>query len=70
MSNAAQHVSPVEAGWRVRRAGAERASKVYPTQEAAMAALKQRAKAGGMVIYLHGHDGLIRQRIELSPDTP
>ena len=54
----------------MRRAGAERASKVYPTREAAMAALKQRAKAGGMVIYLHGHDGLIRQRIELSPDTP
>lgn len=62
MSTKGLHVVPRNGQWSVMRAGAQRASKVYNTQKEAVASARERARAEGGELYIHGRDGRIRER--------
>lgn len=62
MSQKGQHVVPSGGKWAVRKAGAERASGVYPTQKEAERRATEIAKNQGTEVYIHGRDGRIRER--------
>jgi len=58
-----QHVAPsIRGGWSVRATGAARASKTFPTQEAAIKHGKALAEKEGAELYIHRADGTIRSR--------
>ena len=58
-----QHVVPsARGGWSVRATGAARASKTFPTQDAAIQHGKTLAKKEGAELYIHRTDGTIRER--------
>lgn len=55
-------------GWRVKRAGAKRASSVKRTQKQAEAAAKRlMKKAGGGEVTIHGRKGRIRDSDTVKP---
>jgi hypothetical protein len=63
MSKKDQHVVPsTTGGWAVRRSGAERASKVFDTQQEAVKHARTQAKKESSELYVHGKDGTIRER--------
>lgn len=62
MSAKGQHVVPSGGKWRVRRAGAARASGTFETQAEAVARARELAKNQGTELYIHGEDGRIRER--------
>lgn len=57
-----QHVAPHPEGWSVKSEGANRASSVHPTQEAAIEAGRQIAANSGTELFIHGRNGQIRER--------
>ncbi|GJI88877.1 DUF2188 domain-containing protein [Duganella hordei] len=58
-----QHVVPSSSGgWAVRRTGAERASKVFETQQEAVRHARTIAKKERSELYVHKKDGTIRAR--------
>lgn len=57
-----QHVLPSGGKWAVRRAGAQKASGVYPTQAEAIESAKKIAARQKTELYIHGRDGRIRER--------
>ena len=68
MSSKGQHVVPSGGKWSVRRAGAERASGVYSTQQEAIERAREIAKNQGAELYIHGRDGRIRERSTFGKD--
>jgi hypothetical protein len=63
MAKKGQHVVPsTSGGWAVRKTGAERASKVFPTQQDAIKHARQVAKKEKSELYVHKKDGTIRER--------
>lgn len=62
MSKKGQHVVPSGGKWRVRRAGASRASGIYDTQQEAIERARDLAKNQNTELYIHGRDGRIRER--------
>ena len=57
------HVAPAkDGGWKVKRAGGERASSVHDTQAAAAQAGRRLARTDGVEFNLHGRDGQIREK--------
>jgi hypothetical protein len=63
MSNSQQHVVPNrDGGWAVRRSGASRASRVFPTQRDAVHYAREIARKEGAELYVHRGDGTIRDR--------
>ena len=68
MSSNGQHVVPSGRKWSVRRAGAERASGVYSTQQEAIERAREIAKNQGTELYIHGRDGRIRERSTFGKD--
>jgi len=62
MSVKGQHVVPSGGKWRVRKAGATRASGTYETQAEAVARGRELARNQGTELYIHGQDGRIRER--------
>lgn len=62
MPTKGQHVVPNGEKWSVRRAGAERASGTYTTQQEAIDKAKSLAKSQGTELYIHERDGRIRER--------
>lgn len=63
MAKKDQHVVPsTSGGWAVRKTGAERASKVFPTQGEAIKHARQVAKKERSELYIHKKDGTIRGR--------
>ncbi len=62
MSKRGQHVMPAGSGWAVRKAGASRASGTYATQQEAIERARDLAKKQKTELYIHGADGLIRER--------
>ncbi len=58
----AQHVVPNGTSWSVKRAGASRASKTFDTQKDAELYGRQIAKKNKTELFIHGKDGLIRER--------
>ena len=58
MSKKNQHVVPHEDGWAVKREGADRATKVVPTQKEAAEIARNNASE----VFIHGRNGHIRER--------
>jgi hypothetical protein len=68
MSKPGQHVVPNGSKWRVRKAGASKASGIFTTQQAAIKEAKKIAKNQGTEVYIHGKDGRIRERNSYGSD--
>lgn len=63
MSKTGRHVvSSPKGGWAVRKSGAERATRVFGTQEAAEKFARNLAKKEHAELYIHRKDGTIRKR--------
>ena len=61
MAKNTRHVVPSSnGGWSVRKAGAERASKNFDTQAAAVDYGKEKAKKDSSDLFVHGRSGKIR----------
>jgi len=64
-----QHVTPhPDGGWQVKPAGGERASGIYDTQAAAIAAGKEHAMNQGTELFIHNRGGQIRERSSFGND--
>lgn len=58
-----QHVVPsADGGWAVRKAGAERATKIFGAQNEAISYARTIAKKQHSELYVHAKDGTIRSR--------
>lgn len=57
-----QHVVPHANGWAVKSAGAERATKVVPTQREAIEVARQIAQNQQSEMLIHGTNGQIREK--------
>ena len=58
-----QHVVPNRHGdWAVRKAGADRATRVFATRSDAVAYAREAVKKAGGELYVHAKDGTIRER--------
>lgn len=68
MAHKGQHVVPRGGKWAVRKAGSERASGVYQTQDEAINRAREIAKNQGTELYVHGRDGRIRDRSSYGKD--
>lgn len=56
-----QHVVPDQrGGWSVRKAGAERATRVFSSQGDALAFARHLAQKVGGELYVHAKDGTVR----------
>ena len=68
MSKKGQHVVPSGNKWSVRKAGASRASGTFETQAEAIKKARELARNQQTELYIHGKDGLIRERNSYSGD--
>jgi len=68
MSPKGQHVVPSGNGWAVRSSGAARARKLFGTQKEAIETAREIARSQGGELYIHGRDGLIRERSSYGKD--
>jgi len=57
-----QHVLPRNDGWAVKKAGAERDTKVFEKQSKAIEYAKAIAKNKNSELFIHSKDGRIRER--------
>jgi hypothetical protein len=58
-----QHVTPDGGGdWQVKRGGSERASKVFSTQQEAIAYAREVAMNQQTELFVHGRNGQIREK--------
>lgn len=62
------HVVPREDGWAIVRQGAERATAIVPTQEAAILKARAIAREEKGEMFIHGTDNRIRERNSYGPD--
>ena len=64
-----QHIVPAKDGWAVKRAGSPRATKVFDTQEEAIAKGREIAKNQRSELLIHGRDGRIREKNTYGRDS-
>lgn len=57
-----QHVVPTKDGWAVKGSGAQKATRVYGTQQEAIQAGRRIAKNQNSELLIHGRDGRIREK--------
>lgn len=69
MSSKGKHVIPSGGKWSIREAGSSRASKTFLTQGEAVEAARKIARSEGATLYIHGKDGLIRDRRSYANDV-
>lgn len=62
MTKRNQHVVPHNNGWAVKGAGAERATKIVPTQGEAIGIARGIARNQQSELLIHGENGRIRTR--------
>jgi hypothetical protein len=63
MAKSSLHVVPSpDGGWNVKRAGAERASKHFETQEKAVSWARDASRAVRGELVIHRRDGTIREK--------
>ena len=71
MSDKSQYVVPRGNRWAVRKAGAERVTRHFDTQQEALDAARRIARNQGSDVFIFGQDGRIRgrdsHRAETSP---
>ena len=65
----AQHVVRADGQWAVRRAGASKASRVFSTQREAVKYGTGVAQNNKTELFIHGKDGLIRERNSFGDDS-
>lgn len=65
----AQHVVRSDGQWAVRRAGASKASRIFATQKEAIVYATTVARNDRSILFVHGRDGLIRERSSFSHDS-
>ncbi|MBL8159323.1 DUF2188 domain-containing protein [Candidatus Saccharibacteria bacterium] len=65
----AQHVVHSGGRWAVRRAGATKASRTFDTQKEAAQYAQQVAKNNKTELFIHGRNGLIRERNSFGADS-
>lgn len=63
-----QVVPNLKGGWTVRNVGATRATRVFHSQADAVAYAKGKARSEGAILYIHGKDGLVKDRIAYGDD--
>lgn len=68
MSAKGQHVVSNGGKWSVRRAGSERATANFNTQQEAIDRGRELAQNQGTELYIHGRDGRIRERYSFGND--
>ncbi|MEH3116167.1 MAG: DUF2188 domain-containing protein [Methylorubrum populi] len=68
MSKNDLHVVPRGGKWKVRKAGATRASAVFDTQHEAIVRASEIARSQQAELYIHGQDGRIRQKTSFGND--
>jgi hypothetical protein len=68
MSGKGQHVVPRDGSWAVRRSGSDKATRVFETQVEAVRAAREIARNQRTELYIHGRDGLIRERESFGND--
>jgi hypothetical protein len=62
MAKRNQHVVPSGGRWTVRGAGAQRASRIFATQEEAIEHAREKARRDGKELFIHGRDGRVLER--------
>ena len=62
MATKGQHVVPRGNKWAVRKAGAEKVTRRFDTQQEAIKAARGIARNQRAEVYVHGRDGRIRER--------
>lgn len=62
------HVTPKDDGWQVKRAGADRASSLHPTQADAIDHGRELAQKSKGELRIHRPDGTIRDSDSYGPD--
>lgn len=62
MAGKGQHVVPRDGHWAVRRSGSDRVTRTFETQREAITAGREIARNQRTELYIHGRDGLIRER--------
>ena len=63
MSTRSQHVTPnLSGGWSVFRSGSTRASRVFRNHDAAVAYARDKARKEQTDLYVHGSDGMVREK--------
>ena len=70
MNAKSQHViANTNGGWSVQSAGAGRAAKRFIRQEDAIAYARERAEHQKAELYVHGTDGMVRERLSFRGST-
>jgi len=63
MSKNSQHVvKNSNGGWSVKKGGAKKATKIFPTQKEAISQAREIAKKQHAELYIHGKDGRIKKK--------
>ena len=62
MARKGQHVVPRDGKWAVRKAGADRVTRSFGTQQEAIEVARGIARNQRTELYIHGVDGRIRER--------
>lgn len=62
MARKGQHVVPRDGKWAVRKAGADRVTRSFDTQQEAIEVARGIARNQRTELYIHGVDGRIRER--------
>lgn len=68
MAGKGQHVVPRDGQWAVRRSGSDKVTRVFETQREAISAARDIARNQRTELYIHGRDGLIRERESFGKD--
>ncbi|KAF0116818.1 MAG: hypothetical protein FD150_154 [Rhodobacteraceae bacterium] len=68
MAGKGQHVVPRNGQWAVRRSGSDKVTRTYDTQGEAIRAARDIARNQRTELYIHGRDGLIRERESFGND--
>lgn len=61
-------VLTINGEWGVKRAGADRASRVFPTQAAAISWGRQQSIRDRTELVIHGRDGMVREKSSYGRD--
>ena len=68
MPHKGQHVVPRDGKWAVRRTGADKVTRHFDTQREAIEVARGFARNQRTELYIHGKDGLIRERESYGKD--
>jgi len=68
MSSKGQHVVPRDGKWGVRKAGSDKVTKTFDTQQEAIDEARKIARNQNTELYIHRRDGRIRARDSYGKD--